>query len=109
MATNAPKVAIVYYSMYGHIRTMVEEEKRGLMEAGAASVDVWKVQETLGDDVLEKMHAIKEVPKGDQVLSDPSVLEQYDGILFGIPTRYGNWPAQFKAFWDKTGGQWQTG
>jgi len=29
--------------------------------------------------------------------------------LFGIPTRYGNFPAQFKAFWDATGGLWATG
>ena len=27
----------------------------------------------------------------------------------GIPTRYGNFPTQFKAFWDHTGGQWQNG
>ena len=32
-----------------------------------------------------------------------------DGFLFGIPTRYGNFPAQWKAFWDQTGGQWQQG
>jgi len=25
----------------------------------------------------------------------------------GIPTRYGNFPAQWKAFWDQTGGLWQ--
>lgn len=43
------------------------------------------------------------------VIEDPSVLEGYDGVLFGIPTRYGNFPAQFKAFWDKTGKQWQQG
>jgi len=36
-------------------------------------------------------------------------LEQYDAFLFGIPTRYGNFPAQWKAFWDSTGKQWQTG
>jgi NAD(P)H dehydrogenase (quinone) len=24
----------------------------------------------------------------------------------GIPTRYGNFPAQWKAFWDSTGGLW---
>jgi NAD(P)H dehydrogenase (quinone) len=24
----------------------------------------------------------------------------------GIPTRYGNFPAQWKAFWDQTGGLW---
>lgn len=42
-------------------------------------------------------------------LTDPKTLEQYDAFLFGIPTRYGNYPAQFKTFWDKTGGQWQNG
>ena len=39
----------------------------------------------------------------------PELLEQYDAFLFGIPTRYGNFPAQFKAFWDRTGGQWMSG
>jgi len=29
--------------------------------------------------------------------------------LFGIPTRYGNFPAQWKTFWDTTGGQWGKG
>jgi NAD(P)H dehydrogenase (quinone) len=88
--------------MYGHIRQMVQEEKRGLMEAGAASVDVYKVEETLPSDVLAKMHANTTKYDDEFELTDPKVLEQYDGILFGIPTRYGNWPAQFKAFWDKT-------
>jgi NAD(P)H dehydrogenase (quinone) len=44
-----------------------------------------------------------------KVLSDPNELLQYDAFLFGIPTRYGNFPAQWKAFWDKTGGIWGTG
>lgn len=53
------------------------------------------------------MHA---PPKSNiPVLHEPKTLEQYDGFLFGIPTRYGNYPAQFKAFWDHTGAQWQTG
>lgn len=54
------------------------------------------------------MHA---PPKDSSIptLSDPKTLEQYDGFLFGIPTRYGNFPAQWKTFLDKTGGQWQTG
>ena len=41
-------------------------------------------------------------------LEDPATLEQYDAFLFGIPTRYGNFPAQWKTFWDKTGKQWGT-
>jgi NAD(P)H dehydrogenase (quinone) len=43
------------------------------------------------------------------VLEDPTTLEEFDGVLFGIPTRYGNFPAQFKTFWDKTGKQWAQG
>ena len=39
----------------------------------------------------------------------PEKLASYDAFLLGIPTRYGNFPAQWKAFWDKTGGLWQSG
>ena len=43
------------------------------------------------------------------LLSDPKQLEAYDAILIGIPTRFGNFPGQWKAFWDRTGGQWASG
>lgn len=43
------------------------------------------------------------------VLEDPSELTKYDAFLFGIPTRYGNFPAQWKTFWDRSGQVWQTG
>jgi multimeric flavodoxin WrbA len=66
-----------------------------------------RIEETLSQDVLTKMHA---PPKADvPILSDPAQLEEFDGVLFGIPTRYGNFPAQFKTFWDKSGKQWQQG
>jgi NAD(P)H dehydrogenase (quinone) len=42
-------------------------------------------------------------------VADAKTLEAYDAFLFGIPTRYGNFPAQWKAFWDTTGGQWASG
>lgn len=42
-------------------------------------------------------------------LENPETLLQYDGFLLGIPTRYGNFPAQWKTFWDKTGGIWSSG
>lgn len=67
-----------------------------------------RVPETLPEEVLQKMHAPPKDPN-IQTLEDPSVLESYDAFLIGIPTRYGNFPAQFKAFWDRTGGQWQRG
>ncbi|PHH71537.1 hypothetical protein CDD80_5213 [Ophiocordyceps camponoti-rufipedis] len=103
----APKIAIIYYSMYGHIRQLAEAEKKGVEKAGG-SADLFQLPETLGEDVLSKMHA---PPKDSsvKVLEDPAILKQYDGFLFGIPTRYGNFPAQWKTLWDKTGGLWASG
>ncbi len=43
------------------------------------------------------------------IITDPTELEAYDGLLLGIPTRYGSFPAQLKAFIDQTGKQWSTG
>jgi len=92
--------------MYGHVQKLAEAELAGIKEAGGTA-DLYRVEETLSEDVLGKMHA---PPKPDiPVLSDPNTLLQYDAILFGIPTRYGNFPAQWKTFWDKTGGIWQSG
>ena len=42
-------------------------------------------------------------------MQKPDELKQYDAILFGIPTRYGNFPAQWKTFIDASGGLWHTG
>ena len=36
-------------------------------------------------------------------------LADADGIIFGIPTRFGCMPAQLAAFFDATGGLWQKG
>ncbi|KAH7321422.1 minor allergen Alt a 7 [Stachybotrys elegans] len=103
----APKIAIVYYSMYGHVRQLAEAEKKGIEKAGGTA-DLYQVAETLSDEVLAKMYAPAK-PTDVPVLDDPAVLAGYDAFLLGIPTRYGNFPAQWKAFWDKTGGQWATG
>ena len=51
-----PKIAIVYYSMYGHVRTLALAEKKGLESAGC-EVTLLKVPETLSDEVLGKMGA----------------------------------------------------
>ena len=33
-------------------------------------------------------------------------LANYDAIVFGVPTRFGNMAAQMKNFLDQTGGLW---
>ncbi|KAI5776514.1 putative NADH-quinone oxidoreductase [Geopyxis carbonaria] len=101
----APKVAIVFYSMYGHIAQLAEAEKKGI-EAAGGSADIYQIPETLPEEVLAKMYA---APKSSYPLIEANKLREYDGILLGIPTRYGNFPAQWKAFIDTTGGLWQEG
>ncbi|KAL8666689.1 MAG: hypothetical protein Q9202_001227 [Teloschistes flavicans] len=102
----APKIAVVFYSMYGHIKRLAAAEIEGIKSAGG-SADLYQVQETLPGEVLKKMHA----PEKDSSIPTitPAKLQEYDGVLFGIPTRYGNFPAQWKAFFDSTGAQWQQG
>jgi len=101
----APKVAIIIYSMYGHIAQLAEAEKKGI-EAVGGTADLYQIPETLPEEVLTKMHA---APKPDYPIASADTLTQYDAILFGIPTRYGNFPGQWKAFIDTTGGLWAQG
>ncbi|OJJ47919.1 hypothetical protein ASPZODRAFT_94930 [Penicilliopsis zonata CBS 506.65] len=101
----APKVAIVFYSLYGHIQKLAEAEKKGI-EAAGGQADIFQIAETLSGEVLEKMHA---PAKSAYPVAEPADLLSYDAILFGIPTRYGNFPAQWKTFWDKSGGIWASG
>jgi NAD(P)H dehydrogenase (quinone) len=62
--------------------------------------------EILSDEILTKMHA---APKADVPVATVQDLPNYDGFIMGFPTRYGTPPAQFKAFWDATGGLWVKG
>jgi len=99
------KIAIIYYSMYGHIAKMAEAVAKGVTAAGA-DVKIVQIAETLPKDVLDKMHA---PPKAAHPVATTQDLVDCDGILFGIPTRYGAQSAQVKAFLDATGQLWQSG
>ncbi|KAL8896612.1 MAG: hypothetical protein Q9192_002988 [Flavoplaca navasiana] len=92
--------------MYGHIKQMAEAELAGVKAAGGTA-DLYQVKETLPQEILDKMHV---PPKDSEIPTiTPEKIQQYDGVLLGIPTRYGNFPAQWKAFFDSTGSQWQSG
>ncbi|KAF6741050.1 flavo protein-like protein [Ephemerocybe angulata] len=88
----SPRVAIIIYSMYGHIAKLALAEKAGIEGAGG-TVDVYQIPETLPKETLEKLHA---PAKPDFPIITVDKLTNYDAYLFGIPTRYGNFPAQWK-------------
>ena len=52
-----------------------------------------RIAETLPEEVLAKMHA---PAKPNYPHMTPAELVNFDAFVFGIPTRYGNFPAQWK-------------
>jgi len=102
---SSPKIAIVIYSMYGHIVKMAEAVKSGV-EAAGGSATIYQIPETLSQEVLTAMYA---PAKPDFPTISADKLPEFDAFIFGIPTRYGNFPAQWKTFWDTTGQLWAKG
>lgn len=99
------KILILYYSSYGHIEKMAEAVAEGVREAGAVAV-IKRVPELVGEEVARASHF-----KLDQAAPEATVAElpDYDAIIIGVPTRFGNMPAQMKNFLDQTGGLWAQG
>eukprot|EP00884_Botryococcus_braunii_P016111 jgi/Botrbrau1/3183/Bobra.37_2s0013.1 len=91
---------------YGHVYKLAKKVAEGLNSVEGVEAEVYQVQETLPNEVLEKMHA---PPKPDVPFITVADLIHADGYVFGFPTRFGNMPAQMKAFIDATGGLWQQG
>ncbi|EFN56870.1 hypothetical protein CHLNCDRAFT_30702 [Chlorella variabilis] len=100
------KIAVIYYSTYGHVKTLVEKIVEGVNSVDGAEATIFQVAETLPAEVLAKMHA---PPKPDHPIITANDLKDYDGFLMGFPTRFGMMASQFKAFLDSTGGLWQAG
>ncbi|KDQ07026.1 hypothetical protein BOTBODRAFT_120655 [Botryobasidium botryosum FD-172 SS1] len=105
MVHRAPKIAVIYYSTYGHVHTLAKEIAKGAKEAGA-EVKLFQIPETFTDDILKKMGA---APRANDPVITIEELQEYDGYLFGFPTRYGRAVAQVSAFFDRTGGIWAKG
>ncbi len=104
------KVLIVYYSMYGHTHRMAEAVAEGVKEVEGAEVELRRVPETLPEEVLAKMNALK---AHSMLAGIPTCtvdeLASADAIIFGTPTRYGNMCGQMRQFLDATGQLWLSG
>ncbi|MFM2256992.1 MAG: hypothetical protein RIQ28_839 [Pseudomonadota bacterium] len=99
------KVLVLYYSSYGHIEVMANAIAEGAASVGGCEVAVKRVPELVPDDV-----AAASGIKTDQAAPVATVeeLADYDAIIFGTPTRFGNMAAQMRNFLDQTGGLWFT-
>ncbi|MDN4069519.1 NAD(P)H:quinone oxidoreductase [Paenibacillus vini] len=103
-------LAVIYYSSTGTNHQLASWAAEGAKAAGA-EVKLLKVEELAPEAAINsnpawKAHveSTKDVPVAS--LDD---LVWADGIIFSVPTRFGNVPSQMKQFLDTTGGLWAQG
>ena len=104
------KILVLYYSMTGNTYRMAKLVSEGGKEAGA-EVAIKTVPELVPADTIEADASLRrgrEEQAGVPV-AQPDELGDYDGIIVGTPTRFGNMCAQMRNFWDQTGGLWMKG
>jgi NAD(P)H dehydrogenase (quinone) len=100
------KVLVLYYSSYGHIEQMAKAAAEGVAKVSGVTAVVKRVPETVSAEVAKQMHFKLEQAAPIATVDE---LADYDAIIFGTPTRYGNMAAQMKTFIDMTGALWMKG
>jgi len=100
------KILVVYHSSYGHIETLASAIAEGAQSVDGVEVAIKRVPELMSEEQMAGAGM-----KTDQTaeLASPEELADYDGIIFGTPTRFGNMSAQMRNFLDQTGGLWAKG
>src|SRR3546814_5933830 len=100
------RILVLYYSTWGHVETMAEAVAKGAAGIPGTEVTIKRVPELMPEDVARQSGA-----KLDQAapLASPQELADYDAVIFGTPTRFGNMAAQMRTFLTKTGGLWAKG
>ena len=100
------KVLVLYHSIYGHIEAMANAVAEGAREVPGADVVVKRVPETMPPDVFAQAGGKANQPAP---VATPAELSNYDAILFGTGTRFGNMTGQMRNFLDQTGALWLSG
>ena len=100
------KILVLYYSSYGHVEALSAAVAKGAAEVDGVEVTVKRVPEIMTEEAT-KAAGFKTEQAAD--VATPTELADYDAILFGTPTRFGNMASQMRSFLDQTGGLWMEG
>ncbi|MBM2620777.1 NAD(P)H:quinone oxidoreductase [Actinoplanes sp. LDG1-06] len=100
------RVLVLYHSMYGHIEAMAEAVADGARSVSGAQVALKRVPETMPPDAFAAIGGRADQPAP---IADPAELADYDALIFGTGTRFGNMSGQMRTFLDQTGGLWASG
>lgn len=100
------RILILYYSMYGHVEKMAGAVAEGARQVPEVEAVIKRVPELMPEDVARKA-GVKLDQKAPLATVDE--LPDYDAIIFGTPTRFGNMASQMRNFLDQTGKHWLSG
>lgn len=100
------KVLVLYYSMFGHIEIMAQALAEGVREVEGVDAVIKRVPETIPEDQALAMGVKINQPAPIATVEE---LPDYDAIIFGTPTRFGDMTAQMRSFLDHTGKLWTNG
>ena len=104
------KILVLYYSMTGNVYRMAQLVADGVREAGAEAV-IKTVPELIPEEAIAGNELVQKSKKeqAEVPIAAPSELGDYDAVIVGTPTRFGNMAAQMRNLWDQTGGLWMAG
>ena len=99
-------ILILYHSAYGHVETLAYAVATGAQAVEETEIAIRRVPELIPDETMRAagMKADQPAP-----LAEPGELAEYDAIIFGTPTRFGNMSSQMRNFLDQTGTLWAQG
>ncbi len=95
------KVLVLYYSTAGNIEILAKAVAEGALSVPGCDVAIRRVPDL--DPVREERRA-EGVPS-----AAPGELADYDAIVFGTPSHFGNMAASMRDFLDRTSGLWKAG
>jgi NAD(P)H dehydrogenase (quinone) len=98
------KILVLYYSRYGHVATLATAIADGARSVPDTQVVIKRVPELTPDEETERRGSASAVP-----VASVEELADYDAILFGTPTRFGNMAAPMRSYLDRTGQLWVKG
>lgn len=100
------RVLILYYSAWGHIEQLAAEIADGATQVRHVTAAIKRVPELVSEDVAQTYAYKLDQPAP---IARVEELAQFDAIVFGTPTRFGNMAAQMRYFLDQTSALWTAG
>lgn len=105
-----------FYSRYGNTAKMAEEIAYGAKEVSSTSVTLRRIADDVPDEVIsqnpEWSKTVEDLTNRyptSEVEDLVKEMPNFDAIVFGSPTRFGNMAAPMKALWDRTSDLWMKG